>query len=96
MTDFCLGSPATARIIDRIDLLNRMSVHAGVSPRARQQAGPVPWYGARLRCLGCSFGEACRRTLALSRRSGEARIPTFCANHRFFSEHHHLGGRNEP
>jgi hypothetical protein len=95
MTDFCLGSPATLRITGQMDLLHRMSVQAGMSPQARCQIEPVSWYEAQLRCLGCPFGEACRRALASPRRLSEPRVPSFCANRGFFRQSCHGGGRNE-
>jgi Family of unknown function (DUF6455) len=86
MSDFCLGSATTTRIVARIDLLQRMSVRAGMSPEARQDVEPVSWYEARLRCLGCPFGDRCERALASPRRVREARVPKFCANRDFFSD----------
>lgn len=94
MTDFCLGSPATVRIVSRIHLLNRMSVRAGISCEAHQHAGPASWYEARLRCLGCTFGAQCERVLATSHRAGGDRVPNFCANRNFFNGYH-LGGSDE-
>ena len=83
MTDFCLGTRATERIAGHMDLLHRMSVRAGMSPRARTQAGPVAWHEAQQRCLGCAFETACRQAFA---RQVQGCVPTFCANRQFFKE----------
>jgi hypothetical protein len=95
MSDFCLGSHAMAHIAVQTELMDRMSLRAGISPGAHQRAGLASWYEARLRCLNCAFGEQCERAVASARTFGEAGVPKFCANRDFFTRRQHPGGCNE-
>jgi hypothetical protein len=95
MSDFCLGSDAMAHIAVRTELMDRMSLRAGISPDPHRRAAPGSWYEARLRCLSCIFGEQCARAAASARTFAEAGVPKFCANRDFFTQRQQPGGCNE-
>ncbi len=63
-----------AHIAVRTELMDRMSVRAGIRRTRIDARGVGSWYEARLRCLSCIFGEQCPQAAASARTSAEAGV----------------------
>ncbi len=87
MSDYCYSFPIFNRVQTQAATMDRMVEKVGVDPlvAVRVENG-MAWYEARTRCLECRSAERCTAWLDCTTHDGDADVPDFCPNNRFFQK----------